>query len=478
MKNVILFLTCLSVCFSGLAQDITGKWLGDLDVYGTNLPLVFHIDSSENGYQAKLDSPKQSAFDIPVDHISFEDDQLLIKISSLNASYSGELSEDQTEFSGEFEQNQMEFPLKLIRQDATTNQNQEEYTSPKRYQEPKKPYPYITEEIDFQNEQQNLRLAGTLSLPEEEEKYPSVILITGSGPQNRDEEILNHKPFLVIADYLTRNGIAVLRYDDRGVAESEGNFEGATTADFATDAKAAFDYLKTRKEIDSTKIGLIGHSEGALIAIKLAAQYHDIGFIGLLAGPGVDGGEVLLRQQELISGASGITDSYIQQSKKINKKAYAIIRRENDSAALRDKLKIHFDQASQEFPDWISGKPQAMTDDKFLNMLIDTYTDPWMRYFIGYDPAKDLEKVSCPVLALNGDKDLQVDAEQNLRVIETILEKSNNDLNLTQELKGLNHLFQESETGLPSEYGKLDETFSPKALKIIKDWILRVSKEI
>lgn len=470
MKKLSLLFICLSLYFCGFAQNITGQWKGAADIFGSQLPIVLHISSSDLGYSATLDSPDQQAFDIPIDSISFEDKKLDLKISAIGMTYSGVLNEDHSKFSGDFEQNNYKFPLDLIRVESAEKETTD--NSPTRPQEPKKPYPYKSEDLNFENTEQNIRLAGTLTLPETLGKYPAVILITGSGPQNRNEEIFNHKPFLIIADYLTRNGVAVLRYDDRGTAESGGKFEGATTADFATDARAAFDFLKTRKEIDSTKIGLLGHSEGAVIAVMLAAQYQDIGFIGLLAGPGVDGGDVLLKQQEMIGKASGLSEKYIQLNKKINAEAYSFIREEKDSIALRHKLKTQFEKALKTYPDWNTGKAQGMSDDQFVKILLDTYTDSWMHYFISYNPAKDLAKVTCPVLALNGDKDLQVDAKQNLTAIKSTLGETGNQYNLIEELEGLNHLFQESETGSPSEYGLIEQTISPEALEIMKNWIL------
>lgn len=468
MKRLILLFLCLGFCFTAVSQDITGQWKGDLEVFGSKLPLVFHISNSDDGYSATMDSPAQQAFDIPIDQISFENHRLLVIITALNAEYSGKLEED--EFSGEFQQNNMKFPLDLTRQESTISDRNNKNSSAKRYQEPQKPYPYITEEVYFKNEEQNIELAGTLSLPEKKGKFPAVILITGSGPQNRDEEIMGHKPFLVISDYLTRQGIAVLRYDDRGVCQSGGRFLGSTTADFSTDALAAFDFLKDHKEIDSQKIGLLGHSEGGLVAIMSAAANEDIAFIILLASPGVDGGNLLLKQQEKIGMASGVSEDYLKINKKINEQAYEIIRQEKDSVNLRNRLQNYFEKALRDNPEWNSARNQGIEDAAFIQSLLNIYSDRWMRFYIGYDPDEDLKKISCPVIALNGSKDLQVDARQNLSALKEALENSNKK-NFFAELKDLNHLFQESSTGLPAEYGTIEQTISPVVLELLKEKI-------
>src|SRR5690625_852319 len=468
MKRLILLFLYLGFCFTVASQDITGQWKGDLEVFGSKLPLVFHISNSDDGYSATMDSPAQQAFDIPIDQISFENHRLLVIITALNAEYSGKLEED--EFSGEFQQNNMKFPLDLTRQESTISDRNNKNSSAKRYQEPQKPYPYITEEVYFKNEEQNIELAGTLSLPEKKGKFPAVILITGSGPQNRDEEIMGHKPFLVISDYLTRQGIAVLRYDDRGVGQSGGRFLGSTTQDFSTDALAAFDFLKDHKEIDSQKIGLLGHSEGGLVAIMSAAANEDIAFIILLASPGVDGGSLLLKQQEKIGMASGVSEDYLKINKKINEQAYEIIRQEKDSVNLRNRLQNYFEKALRDNPEWNSARNQGIEDAAFIQSLLNIYSDRWMRFYIGYDPDEDLKKISCPVIALNGSKDLQVDARQNLSALKEALENSNKK-NFFAELKDLNHLFQESSTGLPAEYGTIEQTISPVVLELLKEKI-------
>ena len=294
-------------------------------------------------------------------------------------------------------------------------------------------------------------------------------MITGSGPQNRDEELMGHKPFWVIADYLSRNGIAVLRFDDRGVAKSQGNFAEATSADFATDAEAAFEFLNDNPKINHTEIGFIGHSEGGLIAPMVAASNPEVGFIISLAGPGVTGQQIIIRQSQEIGRLSGESEAQIKESTETNKKLYAILRKEKDNKKAEVKILALYKE--------ILERKKTSKDDteKAVNQLKATFgaaTYTWFRYFIMTNPATFWKKVECPVLAMNGEKDLQVSANENLPAIEKALKSSGNNSIKTVKLPELNHLFQHCKTGLPSEYGNIEETFSPEALKIITDWIL------
>ncbi len=466
-KKVFSLLCILSSTLLCYAQNIEGKWQGELNVYGTQLPLIFNFSIVDSNLKASFDSPLQQAYDVPIDQITFKNRKLILKISTIGASYTATLAENDSTFLGDFEQNGLKFPLELIQSSSI-------FPLPTKPQEPQEPFPYLTEDVVFENTQQNIRLAGTLSFPKGREKHPAVILISGSGPQDRNQELFNHKPFLVISDYLVRNGIAVLRYDDRGVAESGGEFKGSTTADFATDTRAAIAYLKSRKEIDANKIGLVGHSEGGIIAGMLAAQTREVGFIILLASPAKKGAQVLLKQQEIIGKAAGLSENYIDNNYRINAGAYEIIAQEKDTLILKDKLKTYFEKELKAFPDWNLQRESGLSDEKFISTLVETYTDNWMRFFMNYEPYKDLEKIRIPILALNGDKDLQVDIEQNFYTTKAILEKQSVKNSKAVLLEGLNHLFQESETGLPMEYGQIEQTFSTEALEVIKDWILKV----
>ena len=344
----------------------------------------------------------------------------------------------------------MSFPLNLSKEIA----EKEKLVRP---QEPAKPYSYYEEEVAFENRKAGITLAGTLTLPTKEGVFPAVVLISGSGPQNRDEELMGHKPFLVLSDYLTKNGIAVLRFDDRGISASKGDFKTATSLDFSTDVEAGVAYLQTRKEINKKKIGLIGHSEGGIIAPMVVSRSKNIAFIVLLAGTGIPGDQLLLLQQELIGKDSHISDASLKTVKIINKGAFEIVTKSTNSEQLKIDLTSYIKQALKDNPDAIN--PKSMSQDEFIKMQVDQIASPWMLYFIKYNPATALEKVKCPVLAINGEKDLQVPPKENLEAIKRALTKGGNKKVTTIELSNLNHLFQECKTGSPSEYAAIETDF-------------------
>ena len=299
-------------------------------------------------------------------------------------------------------------------------------------------------------------------------------MISGSGQQNRDEEILGYHPFLVLSDYLTRRGIAVLRVDDRGAGGSTGNFSEATSEDFAGDVLAGIEYLKSRKELDPSRIGLIGHSEGGLIAPIVAVESNDVAFIVMMAGPGITGEEILYFQSDLISRAEGIDDETISRNNVLMKNIYSVIKEEqNDTVAAEKLQKLLMDEVANmsEEEKRNSGYSEDALEAQ-VNAQVQSLISPWMRFFLTYDPAPTLMKVKCPVLAINGEKDLQVPPEENLKAIEEALKAGGNRDYTVKELPGLNHLFQTAETGSPSEYARINETISPAALELIGDWIL------
>lgn len=400
-----------------------------------------------NAYTSTLDSPDQGAKGIPVSSTSFENSTLKIAVASAGIQYEGTLGPDST-ITGTFKQAGQSFQLNLTKQKAEVKVL--------RPQEPVKPYPYSEEDITFENKGASITLAGTLTLPKKEGIFPAVVLISGSGPQNRNEELMGHKPFLVMSDYLTRNGIAVLRFDDRGVGKSTGSFKTATSADFATDVEAAIGYLKTRTEINKKKIGLIGHSEGGVIAPMVAASSKDVAFIVLMAGTGVPGDEILLAQQTLIGRASGIDSATLAESEKINRKGFELIKSSTDVEKLKTDLAALLRQNN--------------VPENAVSSAVAQTTTPWMLYFIRHNPAIVLQKVKCPVLALNGSNDLQVPKE-NLMAIKKALTKGGNKHVTTKELPGLNHLFQESKTGAPTEYATIEQTISPAALTELLTWL-------
>ena len=466
MKKIVLFSVAFFIFFSSFAQEIIGEWNGVLKVQGIQLRVVFHIAKTEDGYTATMDSPDQSVTGIPVTTITFENTNLTLEITNARIVYSGRLEENSV--IGTFSQSGQEFPMNLQREPF----KKEVVNRP---QEPQKPYPYDSEEVSFQNTNANISLAGTLTIPKEEGVFPAVILISGSGAQNRDEELFNHKPFLVLSDYLTKNGFAVLRYDDRGTAQSTGDFASATTVDLASDVESAIVYLKTRKEIDIKKIGLLGHSEGGIIAPMVAAKSKEIGFIILLAGTGIRGDKLLLMQQELLAKASGQSEEVIQETKKVNTKVFDIVVKSNNSNTLRTELTTFLNENLKNNPN--QEIPQGMTAEQYVELQVNQISNPWLEFFIKYDPSDALTKVTCPVLAINGEKDLQVPAKENLNAIENALKKGKNKNVTIKEFPNLNHLFQECSTGLPNEYGTIEQTISPKVLQEIAQWISMQTKE-
>ncbi len=445
MRKIVVALLVTLVCLSSYAQDISGEWNGKLKIQGVELRLVFHIEKSGEGYTSTMDSPDQGAKGIPVAKTTYENAALKIELPNLGINYEGVLNENEI-FEGTFKQGGLSMPLKLSKQKIEN----------RKPQEPLKPYPYYCEEVEFVNEKDKVKLSGTLTLPQKAGKFPAVVLISGSGAQNRDEEILGHKPFLVLADYLTKKGVAVLRFDDRGTAKSTGDFYAATTFDFATDVKCAVKYLQGRKEIDKSKIGLIGHSEGGVIAAILAAENNDIALIVSMAGGMLRGDKQLLLQKRKIEKGLGVPQARIDESQSIFADAYKMVLNEKLSA---NELKTAlFDYFKAKYP------------EKYAKDLTNQLTFPWLVSFVRLDPKIYLEKVTCPILAINGEKDLQVSAEENLAVIKAVFKKRANVI--IKKFENLNHLFQECKTGLPVEYGTISQTISPVVLEEIAGWVL------
>lgn len=459
MKILYFLIALLSI--STTAQDITGKWHGVLEVQGMQLVLSFDIEKTDSGFISTMDSPDQGAVGIPVDETTFSNSEIILNAPNLGVKYVGVLGSDNI-ISGNFKQGGMTVPLNLSREKM-------EKKISKRPQNPSEPFPYHSEDITFKNIKANIELAGTLTLPNTTGIFPVVVLISGSGPQDRNEEILKHKPFLVISDYLTKNGIGVLRFDDRGTALSTGDFASANSADFATDVEAAVAYLKTRKEVNKNQIGLIGHSEGGMIAPMVASKDKDVAFIILLAGTAIPGDEFLLLQQKHLLEAMKTTKDVKLAMTNLNKNAFKIVKNSTDKSTLQQELlkviKLDFENIFK-----AQGLEENI-DESIINAQVQQLMSPWMQFFIKYDPAPTLSKVKCPVLALNGSKDLQVPADENLSAIRNALTRGGNKRFTIKELPGLNHLFQECHTGLPDEYGEIEETFSPLALADILSWI-------
>lgn len=459
-----------SVSTIGFAQQqdiseisIEGIWQGKLKIPGIELTIVFKISENPDGtLTATMDSPDQGATGIPVEEVIFIDNTLRLEVKSAGGVFEGKVSEDFLVIEGEWKQSGQTLPLTLKRVDKAV-----EILRP---QVPKKPYPYIEKKVAYTNLKAGVKLVGILTLPSDKGVFPAVLLITGSGPQDRDETIYGHHPFLVLADYLTRQGIAVLRVDDRGVGESTGDFSQATSEDFASDVLAGVEYLKTCKEIDPKKIGLLGHSEGGLIAPIVAVKSPDVAFIVLMAGPGLTGEEILYLQGALISRAMGVSEEDIIKKRQFNEKIFSVLIEEEDSEIAEERLRQMFEEDWEKMSD--EEKEQIGDSEVFLEAQLQNLLSPWLKFFLTYDPKPTLSKVKCPVLAINGEKDLQVPPKENLSAIEEILKAGGNQSYTIKELPGLNHLFQTAQTGLPAEYVKIEETISPVALKIVGDWIL------
>jgi pimeloyl-ACP methyl ester carboxylesterase len=466
-KTVItLFIFILLVFNNAIAQNtidkhsITGSWIGKLNAGAITLRIVFNLSLIEkDSLVATLDSPDQGARNIKLGPVTFDGKSLRISAGALLAEYNGTFKND-TLIEGTWKQSGNVFDLNLIKLKKAFDIH--------RPQEPEPPFPYKSEEVVIPNTKFNIKLSGTLTEPEGKGPFPAVILITGSGAQNRNEELLGHKPFLVIADYLTRNGIAVLRYDDRGVGKSQGNYATATSADLATDAEAAFNFLRKEPGIDHDLIGLAGHSEGGLIAPIVASSDKGIAFIISLAGPGVNGEKLIDKQNMDISLASGADKKKIEEGISINNKLFAILKNEPDNAKAHEEINETYKKILEK-----ENMSSEEVDQKLkqLNKNLNPLSYTWLRYFLFTDPAKFWKKVKCPVLALNGEKDLQVSADVNLNGIEKALRSGGNKSVTIVKLPGLNHLFQHCKTGLPSEYGEIEETISPEVLKIMADWI-------
>ncbi len=443
-------------------QELRGSWAGTLKVQGTELRLVMNISFNKaDSMIVTFDSPDQGAIDLPTSKVILRNDSIFVSSKKIGGKFIGKINAGKTSIPGIWNQSGLSFPLTLERQDKMIKLN--------RPQEPKPPFPYRSEEVVFKNIGGGFDLAGTLTIPEKEGRYPVAILITGSGPQNRDEALSGHKPFLLLADYLTRQGIAVLRYDDRGVGKSGGIFTTATSFDFATDAESAIDFLKKRSEIDSLKIGLIGHSEGGIIAPIVASHRADVAFIILMAGPGLTGEQILLLQSELISKAEKMNEKSIKANDKLSRDMYAVLKKNKDDAKAEQKLRALFAEIDKKNARDTSY--HKLTDPE-ISIQIKTVTSPWFRCFLTLNPEDYLSQVKCPLLAINGSLDLQVPPKENLQAVEKALIFGGNPRYTIEELPGLNHLFQSATTGSPSEYAKIEETISPSALAIIGNWII------
>ncbi len=454
-------LGCVSI-YAQTAADWDGYWIGDLkSPNGEKLKVGFEIKHQpDNTWKATLDVPDQFIRQLTSVETVINGKNIKLDFKQFGAKYTGIYDLETHTIQGQWEQGI------IVVLDLAKG---ERIGSNPRPQTPQPPFPYHSEEVAFANKKAKINLAGTLTYPKEGANFPAVVLITGSGSQDRDETMFEHRPFAVLADYLTRRGFAVLRYDDRGAGKSTGSFKGSNTEDFVGDASAAVDFLKKQANIDPKKIGLIGHSEGGIIAPKLAIQRKDIAFIVLLAGVGIPMEDIIIEQNKEILHSIGLQVDMIERVLVLTKKAFSIIREDK-------KAKLTFEQFFKKFE-------TAFTDfspeDKLMLGLTESnwktqyemINSAWFRYAITIDPATYLGKVKCPVLAINGDKDIQVEATTNLNRIAELLEKGKNDNFTCTIIPNANHLFQICNKCTLAEYGELTETFSPIALDVVGEWL-------
>jgi pimeloyl-ACP methyl ester carboxylesterase len=466
MRKSFILLLLASLSFSALhGQTLPGKslWQGQLG----QLRLVLRVfpDSLSGTTKAVFDSPDQNATNLAVSEFRMTADSLLANSKVIGGGFAGKFNSDKTQVQGFWKQGKINAPLTLIRITSLAE-------AIKRPQTPQAPFPYGSENVEYNNTGNSVHFGATLTLPESAGPFPVVILISGSGQQDRDETIYNHKPFAVMADHLTRNGIAVLRVDDRGIGQTTGEVKTATSADFTKDVLAGIAYLKTRKEIDARQIGLIGHSEGGMIAPMAVNHSKDVAFMVSMAGLGVSGSDVLKKQNADILKVSGLPSEQYKALISLYFRMFDRVKAQDLSKPLNLNV---------EFQSWKAQQPKDLLDSMKLNegeagaekirAFEDALALPWMRYFIKYNPENVLSKIKIPVLAINGGKDIQVSAAENLAGFSRLLKKAGNKDFKTLQLPGLNHLFQTAVTGYPDEYAAIDETISPAVLQVITDWI-------
>jgi pimeloyl-ACP methyl ester carboxylesterase len=456
--------------FGQPSKSIEGSWNGEIEVPGVALKTTVRLSQVEGDkWSGEIDIPQQGARAVPLTDVTIALPNVSFRIAGIpgDPTFRLVLAEDSQSMSGTLTQGGGTIPATLRRGDAPAAAK----AAPRRPQTPVPPMPYLEEQVTFRNEGAGLQLAGTLTLPRAEKRVAAVLLITGSGQQDRDQTLFGHKPFWVWADYLTRMGVAVLRVDDRGIGGSGRGSSNPTSLDFATDVRAGLDYLRRRPEIDPDRVGLIGHSEGAMLAVMVAATAPAPAFIVMLAGTGLPGEQILYSQAASLFKAQGASDEAIAWDRSIRERVFAILKAETEGkpdVAAREKLLEEIGSAKPVAP----GAPDGAAARQLANALFAS-SQPWLQFFLAFDPRPTLMRVRCPVLAIGGERDVQVPARENLREIERALRTGGNKDVITVPLPGLNHLMQTSVTGLPNEYATIEETISPAVLKLVSDWIAK-----
>ena len=478
LKRAFCLCPLVFLFFTSEAQNIAGTWQGTLNVQGNQIPLVFHIKKdSTDKWIAAFDSPGQHAFNLPCSEVIIKYDSIILMMAVINGKYAGQLNTDKSQITGTWFQGAGSLPLTVKKTSDTATVKEQ-----KRPQTPRPPFPYHSEDVVYANADHSIQFGGTLTYPKtdslknsgEIDLYPAVILITGSGQQDRDETIFGHKPFAVIADYLTRQGFVVLRVDDRGFGKTTGIFSEATSMDFAKDVEAGLDFLEKQPMVNKNKIGLIGHSEGGLIAPIVADERSEIKFIILLAGPGIPIIDLMQQQMEAISKSNGETSAKARANGQLMRIVWDEAAKNEDSATTIQHIRMKIKGWSKTLDTATFAKFKSQDTTIINRQIIEAMkalNGKWYKYFISFNPQPYLEKLDCKVLALNGSKDVQVIAVTNLQGIQQSLQKSKSPNYDIKEIPGLNHLFQTCTTCNPAEYNSLEESFSPVALEMMGSWL-------
>jgi pimeloyl-ACP methyl ester carboxylesterase len=446
-----------AVACSAFAQPPSpiGIWEGSLAAGGVRLRIALHIGAgADRVLKATLDSIDQGVRGIPVTDVIWEAPELRLALPPLQANYVATMNEAGDTLDGVWSQSGQQLPLVMKRVEKAS-----ELVRP---QTPKPPFPYREQPVTVRSKD-GVDLEGTFTMPPPSgaSKFPALLMISGSGPQDRDATMFGHKPFAVIADALTRRGFAVLRLDDRGVGKSKGNFRSATTQDFLHDAEAALDFLKARDPVDSKRIGLFGHSEGGIVAAMLAAERpDDVAFLVTFGGPGIPMSRLLIEQGEAVLKSAGAPAEAIAKQRSIQEAMFPLLLSDKGSIEIKTELDAIFQ---------IADMPSA--ERTIASAQISQALSPWFRQLLAIDPGKFFEKVRCPVLAMNGELDTQVIAQSNLAGIEAALKRGGNQQIRAVAIPKVNHLFQTAETGSPSEYQTVEESVSPAVLDLLVNWL-------
>lgn len=472
MKNCVFAFLLFFVSIALAAQNpppipaaLEGNWKGSLRAGNTELPLVIHIKKGKSGeMNALLDSPLQNAFGIDAGSVSTVGDSLRIYVKSIQGTLYFHFDSTNDKLQGTWQQGSARLPIVLQRLPEG------EQGIPKRPQEPDTPLPYPVKEVTFRNEAAGISLSGTLTLPDTTGHFPAVVLVSGSGPQDRDESIFGHKPFYVLSDFLTRNGIAVLRYDDRGTGKSEGFYPLATTADLAEDARAAHSFLQQNPHVLKHCTGILGHSEGGIIAPMIAGKDTTVDFIILIAGPSIRIDSLLILQTALLSERTGNAPELIALNRRLLERIFSLVRdaeeKGEDITFMRKAVDSVINELSQ------AQKDSLHLDDQAILRQTQFFISPWMRYLLMLDPAEVFSALTVPTLAVYGEKDLQVPAAINARRLEDYLRQSPLTDYRIVVFPGLNHLMQNADSGLPDEYASIEESMAPAVMELVTKWIL------